>query len=142
MRFLVDGIVLALFQARDDLREFFVELGRFLRRTADNERRARFVDEDRVDFVDEREIELTLYQILHLPRHVVAQVIEADLIVGDVGDVAGVLCPAFGRFQAVLNDADRQPEELIDLPHPFRVAPSEIVVGRHECTPRPSSARA
>ena len=46
--------------------------------------------EDRVDFVDEREVELALHQIFDLPRHVVAQVIEADLVVRHVGDVAVV----------------------------------------------------
>ena len=108
VRLLVDRVVLALLQARNDLREVVVELGRLLRRAADDQRRARFVDEDRVDFVDEREVQLALHQIFDLPRHVVAQVIEADFVVRDVGDVAGVLRAAFGRIEPVLNDADGQ----------------------------------
>ena len=91
VRFLVDRIVFVLFQARH-------ESGRISRRArstswrraADDQRRARFVDEDRVDFVDDREVELALHQIFDLPRHVVAQVVEADLVVRDVGDVAVV----------------------------------------------------
>ena len=108
VRLLIDGVVFVFLQARDNLREIIVELGRLLRRSADNERRARFVDENRVDFVDEREVELALHEVFHLPRHVVAQIVEADFVVRDVRDVAGVLRAAFRRRKTVLNDADGQ----------------------------------
>ena len=103
---LVDGVVLVLLQAREDLRELIVQLARFLRRAADDERRARLVDEDRVDFVDQREVELALHEVFHLPRHVVAQIVEADFVVRDVGYVAVVRGAPLRRIETVLNDAD------------------------------------
>ena len=106
VRFLVDGEILVLLQARNDLRELLVEFGRLLRRTADDQRRARFVDENRVDFVDEREVELALHQVFDLPGHVVAQIVEADFVVRDVGDVAVVGCAALRGIEPVLDDAD------------------------------------
>ncbi len=65
---------------------------------------------------------------LQLELHVVAEVVEAELVVGPVGDVAAVGDLALLVGELVLDDADRQPEESIDTSHPFRVAPGQIVV--------------
>jgi hypothetical protein len=75
--------------------------------TADDQRRARFVDQDRVDFVDDRVVQLALHHLIEAPGHVVAQVVEADFVVRDVGDVAVVRFAPLGGFEVVLNDADR-----------------------------------
>ena len=56
----------------------------------DDERRARLVDQDRVDLVDDRVVEPALHALRRLEHHVVAQVVEAELVVGAVGDVGGV----------------------------------------------------
>ena len=114
MRLLVDGEVFALLQPRNDLRELLVELGRLLRRAADDQRRARFVDENRVDFVDEREVELALHQVFDLPGHVVAQVVEADFVVRDVGDVAVIGGAALRGSSPCWMMPTLKPEELID----------------------------
>ena len=77
-------------QARDDAIDLVVEIGRLLGRARDDERRPRFVDEDAVDFVDDREVMPALDVVRELELHVVAQVVEAELVVGAVGDVGGV----------------------------------------------------
>ncbi len=41
---------------RDDLVDSVVIVGSFFARTGDNQRRTGFVDQDRVDFVDDREV--------------------------------------------------------------------------------------
>ena len=58
--------------------------------------RARLVDEDGVDFVDDREIVAALDHLLEMELHIVAQIVEAELVVGGVGHVAGILLAAFG----------------------------------------------
>ena len=60
--------------------------------------------------------------------HVVAQVVEAQLVVGGVGDVAGVLLAPLVVVELVHDAADGQAEELVDAAHPFRVALGEVVV--------------
>src|SRR3546814_10693090 len=59
-------------------------------RAGDDQRGERLVDQDRVDFVDDREVEAALEPVVLRQRHVVAQVVEADLVVGGIGDVGGV----------------------------------------------------
>jgi hypothetical protein len=137
-------------EPRDDAIDLVVELGGFLGRAGDDERRARLVDEDRVDLVDDGVVQLALHQLLEREPHVVAQVVEAEFVVGAVRDVAQVGgAPVDGaqrrhadvgrgvrgivaerRF--VLDDAHRQSERVVERPHPLRVALGEVVVDGHD----------
>jgi hypothetical protein len=51
-------------------------------------RRARLVDQDRVNLVDDRVGEAALRAIGEAERQVVAQVIETEFVVGAVGDIS------------------------------------------------------
>jgi hypothetical protein len=115
---------------RRDLVHLQVELGVVLGLAGDDQRRARLVDEDGVHLVDDREIEHALHALAGRVHHVVAQVIEAELVVGAVGDVGGVggllLLVRHARHVAAGGEA----EEAIDAAHPFSVATGEVVVHR------------
>ncbi len=119
-------------QLRDDAIDLVVEVGRLLGRAGDDQRRAGFVDQDRVDFVDNREVVAALDVLRQLELHVVAKVVEPELVVGAVGDVAAVGDLALGVVQVVLDDADRHAEEAVDAAHPLRVAPRQVVVHRDD----------
>ena len=54
---------------------------------------------------------------LRLPGHVVAQVVEAELVVRAVGDVGGVLLAALGRGLAGQDAAGRHAEGAEDAAH-------------------------
>jgi hypothetical protein len=131
---LVDLVVaLALLAAHhlvDDPGELGVPAGGLLGRAGDDQRGTRLVDEDRVDLVDDREVVPALYQFGRGPRHVVAQVVEAELVVGAVRDVALVRRPVLGAGLVGQDHADGQPEEPVDPAHPLGVALGEVVVDR------------
>ena len=61
--------------------------------------------------------------------HVVAQIIEAKLVVGSVSYVGRVLGP-FHSGVALAGDhqTDAQPHPTVDLPHPLSVATGQVVV--------------
>ena len=122
----------ARLQLRDDPVDLVVEVGRLLGRPGDDERRPRLVDEDAVHFVDDREVVPALDVVRELELHVVAQVVEAELVVGAVGDVGGVGDLALGVVQVVLDDADGHAEEAVDPAHPLRVAARQVVVDRDD----------
>ena len=133
--FTVFGLDVALRDgARRELGDYpvdlVVEVGRLLRGPRDDERRPRLVDEDAVDFVDDRVVVTALHVVREVELHVVAQVVEAELVVGAVGDVARVGDLAFLVVEVVLDHADRHPEEAVDTAHPLRVAAGEVVVDR------------
>ncbi len=108
--------------------EGVIDLGRLFRPTGDDQRRPRLVDEDVVDLVHDREIVAALDAVLERVGHVVAQVVEAELGVGPVGDVAGVFDLPRVVVVEVLEGGDADPERLVDRRHPFRVAPGQVVV--------------
>ena len=83
----VDGEVELLGQAGRVARVLVVLVGRLLALAGDDQRRAGLVDEDRVDLVHDRVVELPLHALREVLGHVVAEVVEAELVVGPVGDV-------------------------------------------------------
>ena len=98
----------------------------------DDERRPRLVDQDRVDLVDDGVVVPALHPVLGPHDHVVAQVVEAELVVRPVGDVAAVRLPPRLVVDVVLDDANGQPEIAQDLADPLRVAPGQVVVDRDQ----------
>ncbi len=94
----------------------------------DDERRPRFVDQDRVDLVDDRVVEAALPAIADLILHVVTEIIEAEFVVGPVRDVRAVCGLLVGIRLLGEDHADAHPQELVDLAHPLGVAAREVVI--------------
>ena len=124
-QFLVDGVVVLDLEARDDAVDEVVGVGGFLGGARDDERGARLVNQDRIDLVDDREVMRTLDVLLQVELHVVAQVVEAELVILAVSDVAGVSGLAIGVADAVHDHADGEAEKRVDAAHPLgsRAAP-------------------
>ena len=119
-------------QAPGDGGELVVELRRLVGRPRDDERRARLVNEDGVDLVDDGEGMLALRHEIPAPRHVVAQVVEPELAVRPVGDVRRVGGSLDGGVVDVGTDPPhRQAEPAVDPPHPFGVTGGQVLVDRH-----------
>ena len=98
-------------------------------RTGDDQRCARFIDQDGVDFIDHGEDVLPLHALVEGRNHVVAQVIEAKLVVRAVGDVGAIHFPTLPRAGlGVVQATHREPQPPIQMSHPLRVAPREIAV--------------
>ena len=115
-------------QLRDDPVAGEVLVDRDLRWATDDERRARLVDENRIDLVDDRVDVTALHHRGEVELHVVAQVVEAELVVRAVGDVAAIGVLPLLVAEVVLDAADREPEKTIDATHPLGVAAREVVV--------------
>ncbi len=120
---LVDLVVDVAAQAPGDRRELDVQLGRVGDLAGDDQRGAGFVDEDRVDLVDDAVVVAALHLLLARHGHVVAEVIEAELVVGAVGDVGGVLGPLVGRVAVAReHETNLEAHPAMDLAHPLGVA--------------------
>ena len=106
---LVDLVVGVAAQAAGNSSELRVEPRRLLRGARDDQRCAGFVDEDRVDLVDDGVDVAALSHRLAVARHVVVEVVETELRVRAVGDVGLVrLDPGGAVVEVVAEDeADR-----------------------------------
>ena len=122
----------ARLQAGDDAIDLVVQVGRGLGRPGDDQGRARLVDEDAVDFVHDREMVAALDVLRQLELHVVAEVVESELVVRAVGDIRRIGLLPLGVVQLVLDDADRHAQEAVDPAHPLRVAAGQVVVRRDD----------
>ena len=96
------------------------------------QRRACLVDQDGVDLVDDREEVTALDEVLLAPRHVVAEIVEAELVVGAVRDVGLVLLATdvggLPRDDGAVGHAER----TVDASHELGLVRSEIVVDRDD----------
>src|SRR6266511_1439356 len=115
-----------------DAGEVVVGLRCGLRLAGDDQRRTRLVDQDRVDLVHDRVAVAALHELVERDRHVVAEVVEAELGVRPVRDVAGVGLLALGERHHVLDEADAHAELLVDRARPLGVALGKVVVHRDE----------
>ena len=125
---LIDLVVEFGSQTLGDTGEVAVPLRRFPNASADDERRSRLIHQDGVDLVDDGKVVSALGEIPRLHRHVVAQVVETELVVGAVGHIRGVCGSAVVRQHVALDQADGQTEETVHTAHPFGVAARQVVV--------------
>ena len=77
-------------------------------------------------------MKLSLYKLLLVNDHVIAKVIKAQLIVGHIGDIAVIGCPALIVGVAVQHHAYGQTQSLMDLAHPLRVTVRQIVIDGYD----------
>ena len=119
---------LAALQVRNDLVGLVILVGRFLAGTGNDERRARLVDEDRIHFIHDGEVMAALHAVLDVELHVVAQIIEAELVVRAVSNVGAVVLLALVVVEVVDDGADGEAQEAVHPAHPFGVAFGEVIV--------------
>src|SRR5207248_4525160 len=108
-----------------------VLVGGFLAGAADDERGAGLVDEDGIHFVHDGVVMAALHAIFEVELHVVAQVVEAELVVGAVSDIGSVGAAALLVIEFVDDDADGEAEEGVELAHPLGVALGQVIVLRY-----------
>ena len=128
LAFDVDLIVFVRLQRFDEAVRLQIQVGRLLLAAGDDQRRPRFVDQDRVDFIDQREIQRAQDAVLNAGDHVVAQIVESDFRVGRVGDIAVIRRALLRRGELTQVQADRQAQEAVNLPHPVGVTAGQVFV--------------
>ena len=106
-----------------------------LGRAGDDQRRARLVDQDRVHLVDDREMVIALHHILNAELQIVAQIIEAEFIVGAIGDITAIGGAAVLIRHVAGDAAHRHAKPFIDPAHPGGVARGQIVIHRDDMHP-------
>ena len=96
----------------------------------DDERRARFVNQDGIDFIDDRKLTASLHLVFRARLHVVAQVIEAELGGGSVDHVAGVglALPFVTLHVHGMDGANRQAKRAEEWERPVTVALHQVII--------------
>ena len=105
-----------------------IKLTRFIARTRNNQRRSRFIDKDAVDFVNDREVQFALHELLLVYDHIVPKIIESELVIRGVRDIAIICGAPLVRSEVVDDASDGKPKERIYFPHPLAVSLRKVVV--------------
>ena len=108
----------------------FIELCGLLSLAGDDQRGTGLVDEDGVHLVHDGKIMPPLHHVLLVKSHVVTQIVEAQFVVGAVGNIGQIGLPAFIGLFAVDDQTHLQAQETVDLSHPLRVTLGKVVVDR------------
>jgi len=120
----------------DDDRIDAVRERRIIRSSArDDQRDARFVDEDRIRFIDDGEGKWALDDLAGSPGQAVAQVIEAHFVGGRVCHVGTIRGVAWRGEHGLRDVSNRQSEPLINPAHPRRIAAGQVIVSREDMDP-------
>ncbi len=143
MRFFILGVITGHFNLAFAVRCFFanlhgqqrryridlvIELGVILRLTGNDQWRACLVDQDRVDFIDDRKIQSALDSIPCFIDHVVAQVVKAEFVVGAIRDIGGVSRLLFVMLHLRQIDAGGQSQPAVQLAHPVSIALRQVII--------------
>ena len=100
--------------------------------SGDDQRRTGFVDQYRVNFVDHGKPVWSLHHVVGVVDHVVAEVVEAELVVGAIGDVGCILHLALLWLHVRLDTARADSQHVENGFHPLAVPASQVVVHRDE----------
>ena len=115
-------------QVGDQQIDLLIKVAAVLRRARDDQRRARLIDQNRVDLVHDGKGMPALRHFLDAALHVVAQVIKAQLVIGRIGDVGAVSGLFLGIGLIGIDHAGGQAQRRVDLAHPDRIALGQIIV--------------
>ena len=131
---IVGELFLSLHQFLHDRAVFLEHLYISLRHWSGNDERCpSIVDEHRVNLIDNGIVVCPLHEFLRIHGHVVAQVVETELVVRTERDVGLICFPTRVGVWLMLVDAiDRQSVEHIERSHPLRVTLGEVVVDRND----------
>ena len=109
-----------------------IELGGLAGLTGNDQRRSGLIDQDGVHLIDDTEVQTSEHLLLLINGHVVAEIVEAQLVVGHIGDVAAVGSLSLLGGHLVQDNADLQSQELMHLTHPLRISLCQIVVDSND----------
>ena len=127
----VYGVVLVPLQVPHHHVSLLIEYGALVALTGNDQGRTGFVNQDGVHFVHDGVVVTPLSQLRLADDHVVPQVVKTQLIVGAVGNVAGIGLATLGTVHIMDDQAHAEPQEAVHLAHPLTVTARQIIVHRH-----------
>ena len=83
-----------------------VHLGGLVASARNDKRSSRFINKDRIDLIDDSKVEFSLNLFVLVDHHVVTEVVETELIVGSVSNIAVVCLTALVVVHVVEDTAD------------------------------------
>ena len=87
-----------------------------------------FIDQNRVHFVDDGIVQVSLNHIFLTGYHVITQVVETEFVVCTISDITVIRFTAFVVIHTIQDTANSQPQKSVNLTHLIRVTLCQIVI--------------
>ena len=87
-----------------------------------------FIDQNGVNFVDDRKVQISLYHLFLTSYHVVTQVVKTEFVICTVCDIAVICFTAFVIIHTIQDTAYCQTQESVNLTHLCCVTLCQIVI--------------
>ena len=116
------------FKLGNDAVDYIIFVRRIFGRARNDQRRPGFVDQDRVNLVNDGIIEPALNIVIQIKLHIVAKVIESEFIICSVGNVGRIVYPALLIFNTMDDDSHGQSQKSVQFAHPLRIAFCQIII--------------
>ena len=107
---------------------FFVYVGRFSAHTRNDKRRTCLIDKNGVHLIDYCKIVPALHLRLKACLEVIPKIVKAELIVGPVGYISGIVTALFGCRHFLCDNAGAQSEIFVNTSHLACVTHGKIVI--------------
>src|SRR5699024_11774643 len=96
--------------------------------SGNDQRGTGLVDKYRVYLIDDGIVQISLYQLFFIDYHIVTKVIESQLIIGYISDIAGILGSSLVILHRVQHHAYSKSQKLMNLSHPLSVTVCQVIV--------------
>ena len=91
-----------------------------------------FIDQYRVDLIDNSKLHTALYQLFLVNDHVISQIIKSEFVICYVSNVAVISSTTFFFVHTVQYYANCQSQKFMYLSHPLWVTLCQIVIDRND----------
>ena len=117
----IDLIIVVFFQSLDETIGPHIHRRRASRLTRNDQRCPRLIDQNRIDFIDDRVIQRPLNHLFLVDHHVIPQIVKPEFAVRGISDITIVSIPLLIGVLAVQVQANAQAQPMIEFAHFFRV---------------------
>ena len=107
---------------------YWVKLGRFVTASGNNKRCSCFINENRVNLIDNRKIRFSLHPVFFLYNHVVTKIVKSEFIICCICNITVVSCTSFFIIKTMKDTSNSKTEKTMNFSHFFSLSFSKIVV--------------
>ena len=109
-----------------------IEFGRLSTLSGNNQWCSCLINQDRVDLIDDGIMQISLYQLLFIDYHIVTQIVETKLVIGDIGNVAVICGAALFFCGSVQYHTYGQSQKFMDFTHPAGITACQVIINRYD----------
>ena len=100
--------------------------------SGNDKRSSRLIDQYGIDLINDRIMQISLYELLLVDYHVITQIIKTELIICYISDITIVCLTTLVIVHIIQNNSNRQSKEFMYFTHPLGISLRQVVIDRYD----------